>query len=127
MKKSEKIQREIDSRIRELECQSEATGTREKIKSKRGGNIDVLVKKKVAWPHEAILGGATRARLSYNQLSMSQWVQGFCKNMLDEPDQKIRENMIQYMGELLKMQQIFHGRGPRQLMLCCYVNSKGVL
>ena len=74
MNKSEKIQREIDSRIRELERQSEATGTREKIKSKRGGNIDVLVKKKVVWPHEAILGGVTRARLSYDQLSMSQWV-----------------------------------------------------
>ena len=89
MRKSDKIQQEIDSRIRELERQSEATGTGTKIKSKRGGNIDVLVKNKVAWPNEAILGGTTRARLSYDQLSMSQWVQGFCKNILDEPDKKL--------------------------------------
>ena len=121
MKKSEKIQREIDSRIRELECHSEATGTGTKIKSKRGGNVDVLVKNKVAWPHEAILGGATRARLSYDQLSMSQWVQGFCKNMLDEPDQKIRESMIQYMGELFEDATDFSWQGAKAahaVLLC---------
>ena len=121
MKKSEKIQREIDSRIRELERHSEATGTGTKIKSKRGGNVDVLVTNKVAWPHEAILGGATRARLSYDQLSMSQWVQGFCKNMLDEPDQKIRENMIQYMGELFEDVTDFSWQGAKAahaVLLC---------
>ena len=121
MRKSEKMQRDIDTRIRELERQSEATGTGTKIKSKRGGNIDVLVKNKVAWPHEAILGGVNRTRLSYDQLSMSQWVQGFCKNMLDEPDKKIRENMIQYMGELFEDATDFSWQGAKAayaVLLC---------
>ena len=121
MRRSEKIQREIDSRIRELELQSEATGTGAKIKSKRGGNVDVLVKNKVAWPHEAILGGATRARLTYDQLTMSQWVQGFCKDMLDEPDPKIRENMIQYMEELFEDATDFSWQGAKAahtVLLC---------
>ena len=63
MRQSAKIQRQIDSRIRELELQSETTGIGGKIKSKRGGNIDVIVKHRVAWPHEAILGGANRTRV----------------------------------------------------------------
>ena len=75
IRKSEKIQRQVDKRIRELEKQSEIAGTLGKIKSKRGGAVEVLVKYKVAWPHEAILGGTTRSRVSYDQLTMSQWVQ----------------------------------------------------
>ena len=55
--------------------------------------MDVLVKNKVAWPQEANLGGINRSRLTYDQLSMSQWVQGFCKNVLDEPDQGIRHTL----------------------------------
>ena len=34
-----------------------------------------MVKHKVAWPHEPILGGVNRLRMTYNQLSLSQWVQ----------------------------------------------------
>ena len=67
IRKSEKIQHQADKRIRELERHSEVAGTLGKIKSKRGGSVEVLVKHKVAWPHEAILGGATRSRLSYDQ------------------------------------------------------------
>ena len=59
IRKSTAIQRQIDSRIRELELQTEATGTGAKIKSKRGGNIDVLVKNRVAWPHELFWGVQT--------------------------------------------------------------------
>ena len=121
IRKSTAIQRQIDSRIRQLELQSEATGTGAKIKSKRGGNIDVIVKNRVAWPHEAILGDANRTRLTYDQLSMSQWVQGFCKNVLDEPDQKIREKMIQYMGELMEDATDFTWQGAKAayaVLLC---------
>ena len=121
MRQSAKIQRQIDSRLRELELQSETTGIGGKIKSKRGGNIDVIVKHRVAWPHEAILGGANRTRVTYDQLSMSQWVQGFCRNMLDEPDQGIREKMIQYMGELMEDATDFSWQGAKAahaVLLC---------
>ena len=84
---------------RELELSQDKTGmlTGRKIKSKRAGPMDVLVKHKIAWPHEAILGGVNRSRLMYDQLSMSQWVQGFCKNILDESSEQNHERMIAYI------------------------------
>ena len=75
----------------------------------------------MAWPHEAILGGTTRSRVSYDQLTMSQWVQGFCKNMLEEPDHNIRERMIQYMGELMEDATDFSWQGAKAahaVLLC---------
>ena len=62
------------------------TGVSTKLKSKRGGSVDVYVKHKSAWPHEVILGHANRTRLNYDQLTSSQWVQGFCRNVLDDKD-----------------------------------------
>ena len=72
------------------------------------------MKHRVAWPHEAFLRGATRSRLKYNQLSMSQWVQV-------EPDQNIREKMIQYMGELMEDATDFFVAGAKAahaVLLC---------
>ena len=40
--------------------------------------MDVSVKNKVCWPYEAILGGLNRQMVTYDQLSLTQWVQGFC-------------------------------------------------
>ena len=90
--------------------------------------MDVLVKKKVAWPHEVILGGTNRSRLTYDQLSMSQWVQEFCKNVLDEPDQGIREKMIQYMGELMEDATDFLWQGAKaaHAVLLCEFERKAL-
>ena len=54
----------------------------------------MTVQHKVAWPHEHILGGHNRQRLSYDQITMSQFVQGFVKNILDEQNVDIREHML---------------------------------
>ena len=121
IRQSGKIQRQVDARIRELEQQSQSSGSVGKIKSKRGGNVEVVVKHRVAWPHESILGGVTRSRMSYDQLTMSQWVQGFCKNILDESDNNIREKMIQYMGELMEDATDFSWQGAKAahaVLLC---------
>ena len=48
----------------------------------------------MALPHEAILGGVTSSRVSYDLLTMFQWVQGFYKNVLEDTDHNIREKMI---------------------------------
>ena len=85
----------------------------------------MYVKKKVAWPHEAILGGVNRTRLTYDQLTMAQWVQGFCRNIVDEKDEVIREKMVTYMGILWKMPLILHGKGQKLLMQYFYVKLKG--
>ena len=66
-------------------------------------------------------GGVTRSRVSYDQLTMSQWVQGFCKNVLEESDHKVRERMIQYMGELMEDATDFSWQGAKAahaVLLC---------
>ena len=67
-----------------------------------GGAVDVLVSRKVLWPHEAILGGQIRQHLSYDQLSLTQFVQGFSKNILEEKNEKIREKMLSYVSDLME-------------------------
>ena len=76
--RSKALQQKVDSRIMALNEVTSSQGKDVKIKSKRGGNIEVHVTNKVSWPHEAILGGVSRQRISYDQLSLTQWVQGFC-------------------------------------------------
>ena len=48
--------------------------------------MDVVIKHKMAWPHEAILRSTNRTRITYDQLTLSQWVPGFCCNILDKQD-----------------------------------------
>ena len=79
--KSSTIQRKVDRRIRELNHSSHLPGNENsaKLKSKRGGTVEVSVKNKVSWPHEAILGGVSRQRVTYDQLSLTQFIQTFVK------------------------------------------------
>ena len=88
----------------ELEQDSQCSGNEMhyKHKSKRGGDIEVSVKNKVTWPHELILGGAQRHRVLYDQLSLTQGVQGFCKNILEERSHERREAMVAYMSNLME-------------------------
>ena len=121
--RSPQLQKRVDRRIRELTHSSHCTGTDscEKFKSKRGGNVDVTVKKKVAWPHETILGGASRQRINYDQLSLTQWVNGFCKNILDEPSVSRRDAMVSYMGDLMEDASDFSWQGAKAahaVLLC---------
>ena len=60
------------------------------------------MKNKVLWPHEAILGGVNRQRVTYDQLSLTQWVQGFCKNILEEKSSQRRNTMVSYLGDLME-------------------------
>ena len=64
--------------------------------------MDVTVKHKVAWPHEHIFSGINCSRITYDQLSLCQWVQGFCKNVLVDSCHTKREKMIAYMADLME-------------------------
>ena len=98
IRKSAVVQKQVDSWIRQLEKtnQSPGTDTGGKIKSKGGGGgpTEVIVKNRMAWPQDAILGGVNRTRVTYDQLSMSQWVHGFCRNVLEEKSENIREKCL---------------------------------
>ena len=122
LKSSKDIQQQVDSRLRELEeCSFVQGNQKQKLKSKRGGNVDCIVSKKVAWPHDSILGGTTKQRLSYDQLTWSQWVQGFARNILDEKSQKTREIMLTYLCDLMEDTTDFSWQGAKAshaVLLC---------
>ena len=89
LKSAKNIQRQVDRRLRELEdCRFSPKGKKQKIKSKRGGNVDVIANKRVPWPHDTVLGGSSRQRMSYDQLTWCQWVQGFARKILEEKSEK---------------------------------------
>ena len=79
------MQRKVDKCIKELNSSSHLSGSETLGKYKKnGGNMDVSVKNKASWPHEFIWGGISRQRVTYDQLSLTQLGQGFCKNILEE-------------------------------------------
>ena len=69
--------------------------------------MDVYVNTRVKWPHEFVLSGTNKERVTYDQLSPVQWMAGFCWTMRDQPDTKIREHMLDYIIHLLEDAQDF--------------------
>ena len=71
-----RIQEEVQNRLRHLaDNMKPGMG---KIKSQRGGAVDVFVNDKVRWPHEFVLSSHNKDRITYNQLSPVQWMADFC-------------------------------------------------
>ena len=60
-----------------------------KIKSQRGGAVEVFVSHKVTWPHEFVQSSQNKDRITYNQLSPVQWMAGFCRIIREESDTKV--------------------------------------
>ena len=60
-----------------------------KCKSQCGGSETVFVKKEIPWPQNYILGGNLKSRVSYDNLSISQWVSGFATIIRDEKIQML--------------------------------------
>ena len=91
------------------------------IKSQRGDEVDVQVKHKVHWPHEAILCVTARQRVMYDQLTLTQWVQGFCRNILEEKSGKRKDLMVAYLGDLMEDATDFTWQGAKAahaVLLC---------
>ena len=63
--------------------------------------MDTFVKERVKWPHEFVLAGSTKDRITYNQLNITQWMSGFCSILSNENCQKIRNHMFDYLIALL--------------------------
>ena len=118
--KSSHVQKKVDKRIKDLNQSSRSAG-KLKYKSLRGGDVDVQVRHKVHWPHEAILSGVTRQRVAYDQLSLTQWVHGFCKNILEEKSESRKDSMISYLGDLIEDVTDFSWQGAKAahaVLLC---------
>ena len=89
------IQAQVEKRLKEL-AEAEKSGTH-KQKSLHGGPVEVLVPNRVKWPYEYVLSGSQKERVSYDQLSVVQWVTGFCRIMRDEQNRDIQNSMLDYM------------------------------
>ena len=95
------IQRSVEDRIKELQQLTKSGMSDNKIKSQRGGAVDVFVKNRVKWPHEHVLAGSHKERVSYDQLTMGQWMAGFCRTMRDENCSENKDAMLDYLISLL--------------------------
>ena len=99
LREEARVQEEVQNRLRHLADNIESGMG--KIKSQRGGAVDVFVNHKVRWSHEFVLSGQNKDRVTYNQLSPVQWMPGFCRTMQEESDITIREYMLDYVIDLL--------------------------
>ena len=72
------IQSQVDQRLKDL-TNPDSTGT--KIKSLKGGGgpVEVVVQNRVKWPQEFVLLGFKKEIVQYDQLSLVQWVAGYCR------------------------------------------------
>ena len=50
----------------------------------------MVIANKVAWPPEYILGDLNRQHVTFDQLNLTQFVNGFVKGVLDERDANVR-------------------------------------
>ena len=79
----------MNSRLEAVEVQVAEGKSDKQVKWRRTveqskiSNNDILNVRKPGknLPHEAILRWANRTRVTHNQLSLSQWVQGFAQNI----------------------------------------------
>ena len=69
-----------------------------KQKSLRGGSVEVIVPNRIKWPHEYVLSGSQKERVSYDQLSITKWMTGFCRIMKEEPNFQNQKFMLQILS-----------------------------
>ena len=75
----------------------------------------------MAWPHEHVLRGSSWQQLAYDQISLTQFIQGFVKNVLDEESNVNRECMLQYLGDLMEDATDFswqNAKASHAVLLC---------
>ena len=60
-----------------------------------------MVKNRVKWPHKYVLSSLNKERVSYDQLSVTQWVAGFGHTTREESDPEVRQYMLDYMISLM--------------------------
>ena len=53
------------------------------------------------WPHEFVLSGVNKERVTYDQLNVTQWVAGFGRTIREESDPELKAHMLDYMIALM--------------------------
>ena len=86
LKGSKQIQEAVDQRLKELTTLNEK-GT---FKSQTGGQEQIFVKRQVPWPQNYVLSGTAKNRVSYDSLSIFQWVCALCNIIREEKNGKTK-------------------------------------
>ena len=83
------------------------------VKSQRGGQVEVFVRTCVKWPQEFVLSGSTKERISYDQLTLPQWMAVFCHTMREETNQNLCDHMLNYLIDLMDDANDFSWSAPK--------------
>ena len=117
LKQSKQIQQQVDARLQELHTISQQG----KFKSQRGGGEIVWCKKEIPWPQNSILSGSTKSRVSYDNLTMAQWVSGFSTIIREEQNVITKNFMLEYLSDIMDDCNDFgwqSGKGAHAVLLC---------
>ena len=92
-----------------------------------GGDEAVYVKKEVPWPHNYVLGGSKKSRVSYDALTLSQWIAGFSQIIREETCTDTRNHMLDYLTDLMEDSHDFGwqaAKGSHAVLLCRMEDGK---
>ena len=117
------IQVEVDRRLSKL-AQINESATRDRMKSQRGGPGEVPVKRVVDWPQHFILTGNKKARPSYDDLTVTQWVSGFVRCIQEEKSGETRASMLDYLGNLMEDASDFSWESAKASHVVVLTNMK---
>ena len=120
---SDTMQARVDDRIKELQ----AMHPQGKFKSQRGGSDTYWCKREVPWPQNHILSGTSKSRVTYDNLSMAQWVSGFCAIIRDESNVQEKNNMLNFVADLMEHCHNFgwqSAKGAHAVVLCHMEKNK---
>ena len=99
LRNSTEINKKVTQRYHELEDMAQL-GSLDLLLQSLSQRMQKSQKAKVKWPQDLAFVGTLRPRLTYDQLSITQWLLGFLRIRQEEQDPLIRENMIEYLTEL---------------------------
>ena len=64
------------------------------FKTQRGGTEQISIKYQVPWPQNFVLAGTSKTRVSYDSLSIFQWVAGICTIMREDTSVKSKKGKV---------------------------------
>ena len=95
------LRRKVDTRIQQWEDQQKLDIQGKKLKSGLHRHQEGHVLVNVNWPHEFCFS-QDRSCPTYDDLSQMQFTQGFIGCVLEESDVNVRQNMLEYLQQLIQ-------------------------
>ena len=101
LRSNESLQNEVERHLADLKNLNEAV-TKGRVKSQRGGPVEITVKKSVDWPQNFIVTGIHKTRPTYDDLTVTPWLSGFVHCIQEEKFEIVRAFMLDYLGNLME-------------------------